>query len=55
MKRKLAADYDQELLDLYDDYALLSFVEFPPRQEATSFSIEKQMQAILKQIESQNK
>jgi arylsulfatase len=32
---------------------LESFIEFPPRQEPTSFSIEKQMQAILKKIESQ--
>jgi hypothetical protein len=34
---------------------LESFIEFPPRQEPTSFSIEKQMQAILKKIESQKR
>ncbi len=32
---------------------LESFIEFPPRQEATSFSIKNQMEAIIKKIESQ--
>jgi arylsulfatase len=32
---------------------LESFIEFPPRQTPTSFSIEKQMSEIMKKIESQ--
>ena len=32
---------------------LQSFIDFPPRQKAASFSIEKQMNDIMRKIESQ--
>ncbi len=39
MKRKLAADYDQELLDLYDDYAHERITRRDFLQEAAKFAV----------------